>query len=50
MARYFSAVIPFNIEYEMGPAQLMHVVVKNSIVKTSTLLLLVDIYFYTPLT
>ena len=50
MAKYFSACIPFNIEYDMCSAQLMHVVVKNSLVKNSTLLLLVDIHFYTPLT
>ena len=50
MAKYFSACIPFNIEYDMGSAQLMHVVVKNSLVKNSTLLLLLDIHFHTPLT
>ena len=30
---FFSACIPFNIEYDMGRTQLMHVVVKNSLVK-----------------
>ena len=45
----FSEIIPFNIEYDMGPAQLMHVVVKNSLMSNSTLLLLVDIHFYTRL-